>query len=191
MWRNSDAASKRLSKVVNGKLALAGNLLHRELSFKIGVDGISCKPQLPPRQPSTHQGSRKMHAAIYTCEMYIKRGRDPMNKFVVDAVMPIDRRYQTVPKVQSNGIVGRNTGPYRKLHDSIGAVIVSELIESGSRNEKIKAVGLVFGTGRRIKSQVDEANRAMWKGDYLETGFFWFASAEDIPLQGQDEPPLR
>jgi hypothetical protein len=132
-----------------------------------------------------------MHPAIYAREMYIQRGRDPIDKLVVGAATPIDSRYQAVPKVQSNGIVGRNTGPYSKLHDSIGVVIVSKLIESGSRNEKVKAVGLVFGTGGRIKSQVDEANRAMWKGDYLETVFFWFASAEDIPLQGQDEPPLR
>jgi hypothetical protein len=123
--------------------------------------------------------------------MYIQRGRDLIDKLVVDAVMPVDSRYQAVPKVQSDGIVGRNTGPYCKLHDSIGAVIISKLIESSSRNEKVKAVGLVFGMGRRIESQVDEANRAIWKGDYLETGFFWFASAEDIPLQGQDESPLR
>jgi hypothetical protein len=190
MWRNSGAASKCFSKVVDGKLALAGNLPHRELSFKISVDRISRKPQLPWRQPSTHQGSRKMHAAKYACEMYIQRGRDLVNKLVVDAVLPIDSRYQTVPKVQNDGVVGRNTGPYCKLHDSIGAVIVSKLIESGSRNEKAKAVGLVFGTGCRIESQVDEANRAIWKGDYLEAGF-WCASAEDIPLQGQDESSLR
>jgi hypothetical protein len=131
-----------------------------------------------------------MHAAKYACEIYIQRGRDPINKLVVDTVLPIDSRYQTVPKVQSNGVVGRNTGPYSKLHDSIGAVIVSKLIESGSRNEKVKAIGIVFGMGRRIESQVDEANRAIWKGDYLETGF-WGASTEDIPLQGQDESPLR
>src|SRR6202022_604087 len=176
MWRNSSAASKRSGKVVNGKLALSGDPLQRELPFKVSVDRISRKPQLPRRQPPTHQGSWEMHAAIYACEMYIQRGRDPIDKLVVDAVLPIDSRYQAVPKVQSDGVVGRNTGPYSKLHDSIGAVIISKLIESSSRNEKVKAVGLVFGMGRRIESQVDEANRAIWKGDYLETGFFWFAS---------------
>src|SRR5258708_14009328 len=72
MWRNSGAASKRSGKVANGKLALAGNLLQRELSFKIGVDRISRKPQLPRRQPSTHQGSRNRHAAIYALAMYIE-----------------------------------------------------------------------------------------------------------------------
>jgi len=44
--------------------------------------------------------------------------------------------------------------------------------------------------GRRINSQVDEANRAMWNLDYLVTAFFWFANSEDFPLQGQDEPVL-
>jgi hypothetical protein len=122
--------------------------------------------------------------------MYIQRGRDPINKSVVGAVMPFDSRLQTVAKVQDNRIIGRCAGPYRKLDDSIGAVIVSQLIESGSRNEKAKTVGNVFGIGRRIKGQIDEANCAIWKGDYLETAFFWFASSEDIPLQGEDDPVL-
>jgi hypothetical protein len=122
--------------------------------------------------------------------MYIQRGRDPINKSVVGAVMPFDSRLQTVAKVQDNRIVGRYAGPYGKLDDSIGTVIVSQLIESGSRNEKAKAVGNVFGIGRRIKGQIDEANCAIWKGDYLETAFFWFASSEDIPLQGEDDPVL-
>src|ERR1700730_6066121 len=122
--------------------------------------------------------------------MYIKRGRDMIDKLVVDAIMPIDSRHQTVQKVQSDGIAGRNTGPYRKLHDSIGAVMVAKLIESSSRNEKVKAVRLVFGTGRRIEGQVDEADRAIWKGDNLKTGFFWFANSEGISLQGQDDPVL-
>jgi hypothetical protein len=30
----------------------------------------------------------------------------------------------------------------------------------------------------------------MWKGDYMETAFFLFASSEDIPLQGKDDPLL-
>ena len=131
-----------------------------------------------------------MHAAIYACEMYIQRGRDPIDKLVVDAVLPIDSRYQAVPKVQSDGVVGRNTGPYSKLHDSIGAVIVSKLIESGSRNEKVEALAHVVGISHWIERQVDEANRAMWKGDYLEIAFVWLASTEVIPLQGKDEPSL-
>ena len=122
--------------------------------------------------------------------MYIQRGRDPINKSVVGAVMPFDSRLQTVAKVKDNRIVGRYAGLYGKLDDSIGAVIVSQLIESGSRNEKAKAVGYVFGMGCRIKGQIDEANCAIWKGDYLETAFFWFASSEDIPLQGEDDPVL-
>jgi len=113
-----------------------------------------------------------MHAAIYACKMYIQRGRDPINKLVVGAGMPFDSRFQTVAKVQDNRIIGRYAGPYGKLDDSIGAVIVSQLIESGSRNEKAKTVGYVFGMGRRIKSQIDETHRAMWKGDYLVTAFF-------------------
>jgi hypothetical protein len=113
-----------------------------------------------------------MHAAIYACEMYIQRGRDPINKLVVGAVMPFDSRYQTVAKVQDNRIVGRYAGPYGKLDNSIGAVIVSQLIEGGSRNEKAKIVGYVFGMGSRIKGQIDETHRAMWKGDYLETALF-------------------
>ena len=122
--------------------------------------------------------------------MYVQRGRDPINKLVVGAVMPFDGRYQTVAKVQNNRIVGRNAGLYGELDDSIGAVIVSKLIESGSRNEKVKAVRHVFGVGRRIKRQPDEANRAMWKGNDFETAFLWVAGSEDIPLQGQDEPAL-
>src|SRR5258708_3895700 len=114
---------------------------------------------------------------LYAREMYIQRGRDPINKLVVGAIMSFDSRYQTVAKVKNNGIVGRNAGLYGKLHDSIGAVIVSKLIESGSWNEKVKAVGHVFGTGRPIKGQIDEANRALWKGEYFETAFFWFAGA--------------
>ena len=131
-----------------------------------------------------------MHAAIYACKMYIQRGRDPINKLVVGAGMPFDSRFQTVAKVQDNRIIGRYAGPYGKLDDSIGAVIVSQLIESGSRNEKAKTVGYVFGMGRRIKRQIDKTHRAMWEGDYLETAFFWFASSEDIPLQGEDDPLL-
>ena len=131
-----------------------------------------------------------MHAAIYTCKMYIQRGRDPINKLVVGAVMPFDSRFQTVAKMQDDRIVGRYAGSYGKLDDSIGAVIVSQLIKSGSRNEKAKTVGYVFGMGRRIKGQIDETHRAMWKGDYLETAFFLFASSEDIPLQGQNGPLL-
>ena len=131
-----------------------------------------------------------MHAAIYACKMYIQRGRDPINKLVVGAVVPFDNRRQTVAKVQDNRIVGRYAGLYGKLDDSIGAVIVSQLIESGSRNEKAKAVRRVFGMGRRIKGQIDETHRAMWKGDYFETAFFLFASSEDIPLQGEDDALL-
>src|SRR5580692_6931660 len=122
--------------------------------------------------------------------MYIQRGRDPTNKLVVSTVMPFDSRLQTVAKVQDNRIVGRYAGLYRKLDDSIGAMIVSQPIESSSRNEKAKTFGYVFGIGRRIKGQIDEANCAIWKGDYLETAFFWFANSEDIPLQGEDDPVL-
>ena len=132
-----------------------------------------------------------MHAAIYAGEVYVQRGRDPINKLVVGAVVPFGSRHQTVAKVQDNRIVGRNAGLDGKLDDSIGAVIVSKLIESGARNEKVKAVRHVFGMGRRIKGQVDEADRAMRKGDYLEAAFFWFARSEDIPLQGQDDPILE
>ena len=131
-----------------------------------------------------------MHAAIYACKMYIQRGRDPINKMAVGAILPLDDRYQTVAKVQDNRIVGRYAGLYGKLDDSIGAVIVSQLIESSSRNEKVKAVGQVVGMGRRIKGQIDETHRAMWKGDYLETAFFWFANSGGIPLQGQDDALL-
>ena len=70
--------------------------------------------------------------------------------------MPFDSRLQTVAKVQDDRIVGRYAGLYGKLDDSIGAVIVSQLIESSSRNEKAKAVRRVFGMGRRIKGQIDE-----------------------------------
>ena len=126
-----------------------------------------------------------MHAAICACKMYIQRGRDPINKLVVGAVIPFDRRFQTVAKVQDNRIVGRYAGPYGKLDDSIGTVIVSQLIESGSRNEKLKAVRRVVGIGRRIKGQIDETHRAMWEGDYLEAAFLLFASSEGIPLQGK------
>jgi hypothetical protein len=131
-----------------------------------------------------------MHAAIYACKMYIQCGRNPINKLVVGAVMPFDSRLQTVAKVQDNRIVGRYAGLYGKLDDSIGAVIVSQLIESGSRNEKAKTVGYVLGLGRRIKGQIDETYRAMWEGDYLETAFFWFASSEGIPLQRENGPLL-
>ena len=131
-----------------------------------------------------------MHAAIYACKMYIQRGRDPINKLVVGSVVPFDSRNQTVAKVKDNLVVGRNAGSYGKLDNSIGAVIVSKLIENGARNEKVKEVRHVFGIGRRIKDQVDEADRAMWKGDYLEAAFFWFARSGDIPLQGQDDPVL-
>jgi hypothetical protein len=124
-----------------------------------------------------------MHAAIYACKMYIQRSRDPTNKLVVGAVMPFDSRLQTVAKMQDNWIVGRYAGLYRKLGDSIGVVIVSQLIESGSGNEKLKAVRRVVGIGRRIKGQIDETHRAMWEGDYLEAAFFLFASSKGIPLQ--------
>jgi hypothetical protein len=130
-----------------------------------------------------------MHAAIYACKMYIQRGRDPINKMAVGAILPLDDRYQTVAKVQDNRIVGRYAGLYGKLDDSIGAVIVSQLIESSSRNEKVKAVGQVVGMGRRIKGQIDETHRAMWEGDYLEPAFLC-ASSEGIPLQGQDDALL-
>jgi hypothetical protein len=120
--------------------------------------------------------------------MYIQRGRDPINKMVVGAVMPFDSRFQTVAKMQDNRIVGREAGPYGKLHDSIGAVIVSQLIESGPRNEKVKEVGCVFRMGGWIKGQIDETHRAVWEGDYLEPLFFWFASSAGIPLQGEDDP---
>jgi hypothetical protein len=122
--------------------------------------------------------------------MYIQRGRDPINKLVVGAVMPFDSRLQTVAKVQDDRIVGRYAGLYGKLDDSIGAVIVSQLIKSGSRNEKAKTVGYVFGMGRRIKGQIDETHRSMWEGDYLEAAFFLFANSEDIPLQHQNGPLL-
>ena len=131
-----------------------------------------------------------MHAAIYACKMYMQRGRDPINKLVVGSVVPFDSRKQTVAKVQNNRVVGCNAGSYGKLDYSIGAVIVSKLIESGARNEKVKAVRHVFGIGRRIKGQVDEADRAMWKGDNLKAGFFWFANSEGISLQGQDDSVL-
>ena len=122
--------------------------------------------------------------------MYIQRGCDPINKVVLGAVMPFDSRLQTVAKVKDNRIVGRYAGLYGKLDDAIGTVIVSQLIESGSRNEKAETVGYVFGMGRRIKGQIDETHRAMWEGDYLETAFIMFASSEDIPLQGQDDALL-
>ena len=122
--------------------------------------------------------------------MYVQRGRDPINKLVVGAVMPFDSRLQTVAKVQDDRIVGRYAGLYGKLDDSIGAVIVSQLIKSGSRNEKAKTVGYVFGMGRRIKGQIDETHRSMWEGDYLEAALFLFANSEDIPLQGQNGPLL-
>jgi hypothetical protein len=131
-----------------------------------------------------------MHAAIYACKMYIQRGRDPSNKLLIGAVMPFNSRLQAVAKVQDNRIVGRYAGLYGKLDDAIGAVIVSQLIESGSRNEKAETVGYVFGMGRRIKNQIDETHRTMWKGNYLETAFFLFASSEDIPLQGEDDALL-
>ena len=131
-----------------------------------------------------------MHAAIYARKMYIQRGRDPINKLVVGSEVLFDSRNQAVAKVKDNRVVGRNAGSYGKFDDSIGAVIVSKLIESGARNEKVEAVRHVFGIGRRIKGQVDEADRAIWKGDYLEAAFFWFARSEDIPLQGQDDPVL-
>ena len=130
-----------------------------------------------------------MHAAIYACKMYIERGRDPINKLVVGSVVPFDSRNQTVAKVKDNRVVGRNAGSYGKFDDSTGAVIVSELIESGSRNEKDKTVGYVFGMGCRIKSQIDETHRTMREGNYLETAF-WFANSEDIPLQSEDGPLL-
>jgi hypothetical protein len=131
-----------------------------------------------------------MHAAIDAGKMYIQRGREPIDELVAGRVVPFDRRYQTVAKVQDNWILGCNAGLYSKLDDSIGAVIVSKLIESGSRNEKVEALAHVVGISHWIERQVDEANRAMWKGDYLEIAFVWLASAEVIPLQGKDEPSL-
>jgi hypothetical protein len=119
--------------------------------------------------------------------VYIQRGREPINQLVVDA----DSQPQTVAKVYDNRIFGRYAWPYGKFDDSIGAVIVSQLIESRSRNEKAGAVGNVFWIGGRIKGQIDEANRTVWKGDNLEIAFFWFASSKDIPLQGEDDPLLR
>jgi hypothetical protein len=65
-------------------------------------------------------------------------------------------------------------------------VIVSQLLESDSRNEKAKAVGYVFGMGRRIKGQIDETHRAVWEGDYWKGVSYWFASSEDITLQGEN-----
>ena len=129
-----------------------------------------------------------MHAAIDACKMYIQRGGDPVNELVVGAVISFDSWNQACAEVQNNRIVGCKAGLYGKLDDSVGAVIVGKLIESGARNEKVEAVRHVFGMGRRIKGQLDEANRAMWKGDYLEPVFFWFASSEDIPLQGENDP---
>src|ERR1700738_4255238 len=134
MWGNPSAASKCLGKVCDRKSPLMGKLFQGELSFKVSVDRIPRKSQLPRGQPSGHQESRKMHAAIYACKMYIQRGRDPINKLVVGAGMPFGRRLQTVAKVQDDRIIGSYAGLYGKLHDSIGAVIVSQLIESGSRN---------------------------------------------------------
>ena len=131
-----------------------------------------------------------MHAAIYACKMYIQCGRDPINKLFVGSVVPFDSRKQTVAKVKDNLVVGRNAGSYGKLDDSIGAVIVSKLIESGPRNKKVEVLAHVVGISHWIERQVDEANRAMWKGDYLEIAFVWLARAEVIPLQGQDEPSL-
>jgi hypothetical protein len=122
--------------------------------------------------------------------MYIQRGRDPINKLVVGAVTLFDSRFQTVAKMQDDRIVGRYAGSYGKLDDPIGAVIVSQLIESGSWNEKTKAAGDVAGMGRRIKGQIDEAHRAMREGYYLETALFRFASSEGIPLQREDDPVL-
>src|SRR3981081_344343 len=171
MWRNSSAASKRSDKVASGKPALAGYLFQRKLFFKTGVDPISRKPQLPRCQPSTHQRRRKMHAALYACNMYMPSRRAPINKLVVGSVVPFDSRKQTVAKVQNNRVVGCNAGSYGKLDYSIGAVIVSKLIESGARNEKVKAVRHVFGIGRRSKGQVDGADRAMWKGAKLQEVF--------------------
>src|ERR1700676_804900 len=190
MWRNSSATSKRSGKVADGKPALAGDLFQRELFFEVGVDRISRKPQLPRCQPSAHQRPRKMHAAIYLCKMYIQRGRDPIDKLVAGAVVRFDRRKQAVAKVQNNRVAGRNAGPYGKLGDSIGAVIVGKLIESDSWNEEVKAIRQVSGMGRRIKGQVDEADRAMWKGDYLETVFFRYVNSAGISLQGKDDPVL-
>src|ERR1700684_2857537 len=119
------------------------NLFQREIFFKVSFDSIPRKSQLPRGQPSGHQGSRKMHAAICACKMYIQRGRDPINKLVVGAGIPFDRRFQTVAKVQDNRIIGRYARPYRKLDDSIGAMMVSQPIESSSRNEKGKTFGYV------------------------------------------------
>jgi hypothetical protein len=131
-----------------------------------------------------------MHAAICACKMYIQRSRDPINKLVVGAGVPFDSRFQTVAKVQDNRIIGRYARPYRKLDDSIGAIIVSQPIESSSRNEKAKTFGYVFGMGRRITGQIDQTHRAMWEGDYSDAAFFRFANAEGISFQGQDDPVL-
>jgi hypothetical protein len=90
-----------------------------------------------------------MHAP-YARAKCLQRGRDPINKMVVRTGMPFGSRFQTVAKVQDNRIIGSYAGLYGKLDDSIGAVIVSQLIESGSRNEKAKTIGYVFGMSRRI-----------------------------------------
>src|ERR1700739_852191 len=166
-------------------------MFQRELFFKARVDRIPRKSQLPRGQPSSHQRPRKTHAPVYARKMYVQRGCDPTHKLVVGAVMPFDSRLQTAAKVQDNRIVGRYAGPYGKLDDSSGAVIVSQLIESCSRNEKAEAVGNVFGMGSPIESQIDEANYAIWKGNYLETAFFWLACSEGIPLQSKHDPLLR
>src|ERR1700692_4107915 len=120
------------------------NLFQRKISFKVSFDGIPRKSQLPRGQPSAHQGSRKMHAAICACKMYIQRGRDPTNKLVVGAGMPFDSRLQTVAKMQDNRIISRYAGSSRKADDSMGSMIVSQPIESSSRNEKAKTFGYVF-----------------------------------------------
>jgi len=57
----------------------------------------------------------------------------------------------------------------REFDDTIGAVIVGQLIESSSWNEKAETVGSSGLFGDR---------------------FFLFASSEDIPLQGQDDALL-
>src|ERR1700730_4694127 len=139
MRSNSGTAGKRSGKVTDGQPALAGNMLQRELSLQIGVDRIPREPQLPRRQSSSHRRSRKTHAAIYARKMNIQGGRDPINKLAVCAVVLFDRRYQTVAEVQDNRITGGNAGLQGKLDDPIDAVIVSKLIERGSRNQKVKA----------------------------------------------------
>src|ERR1700733_2465945 len=44
--------------------------------------------------------------------------------------------------------------------------------------------------GRRIEGQIGETHRAIWEVDYRKGVSFWFASSEDIPLQGENHALL-